>query len=165
MAWQAAKAATMVLPAPTSPCSKRCIGCGCARSCSISSSTRCCAPVRPKGKLASNLRASSPLGAICGAFFFAPYRACHAQAELLRQQLIKLEALPRRMRALGQLDIRNIWRGGVQQFNAGGKRRQAQRFEDFGGGGYRASRWQPAPDGSAWRSDAAPSPRWWGTPG
>ncbi len=53
IAWQAASAATMVLPAPTSPCSRRCIGCGCARSAPISAIARACAPVRPKGRLSS----------------------------------------------------------------------------------------------------------------
>ena len=43
-----------VLPAPTSPCSRRCIGCGPARSASISAIARCWAPVSGKGSAAWN---------------------------------------------------------------------------------------------------------------
>ena len=39
MAWAAAMAATTVLPLPTSPCNRRCIGYGCARSAAISRTT------------------------------------------------------------------------------------------------------------------------------
>ena len=44
--------ATSVLPAPTSPCSRRCIGCGPARSASISAIARRCAPVSSNGRAA-----------------------------------------------------------------------------------------------------------------
>ncbi|CUI32654.1 Uncharacterised protein [Achromobacter xylosoxidans] len=49
MAWAAAMAATTVLPLPTSPCSRRCIGYGRARSAEISATTRCWAPVSLNG--------------------------------------------------------------------------------------------------------------------
>ena len=44
-----ASSATTVLPEPTSPCSRRSMGCACARSPSISPIERLCAPVRPNG--------------------------------------------------------------------------------------------------------------------
>ena len=44
--------ATIVLPDPTSPCRRRFIGTGRARSDRISVQTRCCAAVRAKGKSA-----------------------------------------------------------------------------------------------------------------
>ena len=49
-----AATATTVFPLPTSPCSRRCIGCGPARSVLISSITLRCAPVRPNGNAAIN---------------------------------------------------------------------------------------------------------------
>ena len=50
MAMAAANAATTVLPDPTSPCNKRCMGMGRWMSLAISSPTRLCALVSPKGK-------------------------------------------------------------------------------------------------------------------
>ena len=50
MAMAAANAATTVLPDPTSPCNKRCMGMGRCMSLAISSPTRLCALVSPKGK-------------------------------------------------------------------------------------------------------------------
>ena len=52
--------ATTVLPEPTSPWSSRCIGCGAARSASISAITRRWAAVSGKLKAAWNRRTSSP---------------------------------------------------------------------------------------------------------
>ena len=54
IATAAARAATTVLPLPTSPCSRRCIGTVRAMSTSISVTTRCCAAVSLKGKEASS---------------------------------------------------------------------------------------------------------------
>ncbi|MNN37120.1 hypothetical protein D3C81_1510520 [compost metagenome] len=48
-----ASAATTVLPEPTSPCTRRSMGCARARSLRISSNTRCCAPVRRNGRESS----------------------------------------------------------------------------------------------------------------
>ena len=52
--------ATTVLPEPTSPCSSRCIGCGAARSASISPITRCWAFVSGNGRASWKRRTSSP---------------------------------------------------------------------------------------------------------
>ena len=52
--------ATTVLPDPTSPCSRRCIGCGEARSPPISAITRCWAPVNGYGNASWKRRTSSP---------------------------------------------------------------------------------------------------------
>ena len=52
--------ATTVLPDPTSPCSNRCIGCGPARSPSISAITRRWAPVSGYGSASWKRRTSSP---------------------------------------------------------------------------------------------------------
>ena len=49
----AASAATTVLPAPTSPCNKRCMGTGRLMSSAISRLTRSCAPVNANGRLRS----------------------------------------------------------------------------------------------------------------
>ena len=63
----AASAATTVLPEPTSPCSKRCMGTGRARSRAISSPTRRCAAVRLKGSTPSNCSCSGvPPACVCG---------------------------------------------------------------------------------------------------
>ena len=51
----AASAATTVLPEPTSPCSRRCIGTSRCRSVAISSPTRRCASVSENGSAASSL--------------------------------------------------------------------------------------------------------------
>ena len=56
-----ARKATIVLPDPTSPCNKRCIGCGCARSDSISLHTATCPAVNSKGKVLSNASSKPPL--------------------------------------------------------------------------------------------------------
>ena len=56
----AASAATTVLPAPTSPCSKRCMGTLRAMSDAISAHTRCWALVRVKGSAASKRACSVP---------------------------------------------------------------------------------------------------------
>ena len=50
MAMAAANAATTVLPEPTSPCNKRCMGMGRWISLAISSPTRLCALVKAKGR-------------------------------------------------------------------------------------------------------------------
>ena len=50
----AASAATTVLPAPTSPCSKRCMGTFLTKSASISRPTRCWAAVNLKGRLCNS---------------------------------------------------------------------------------------------------------------
>ncbi|CSC00057.1 Uncharacterised protein [Vibrio cholerae] len=42
------------MPEPTSPCTKRIIGCGLAKSASISATTRCCALVGEKGSCAKS---------------------------------------------------------------------------------------------------------------
>ncbi|GBC80188.1 hypothetical protein HRbin09_01422 [bacterium HR09] len=47
-----AKAATTVLPEPTSPCSSRAMGVGFCRSATISATARFCAAVRGKGSMA-----------------------------------------------------------------------------------------------------------------
>ena len=52
--------ATTVLPAPTSPCMSLCMGCGLARSQTISSITRCWAPVSGNGRRARKRSTSSP---------------------------------------------------------------------------------------------------------
>ena len=49
-----ARSATTVLPAPTSPCTSRFIGCRPARSAAISSPTACCPAVSANGSRASN---------------------------------------------------------------------------------------------------------------
>ena len=61
----AASAATTVFPAPTSPCSKRCIGVWRAMSKAISSLTRACAPVRANGRAACRRWRSAP-GVVSG---------------------------------------------------------------------------------------------------
>ena len=58
MARHAARAETTVLPEPTSPCSRRCMGTARARSAAISSPTRRWAEVRLKGSTASNCSCS-----------------------------------------------------------------------------------------------------------
>ncbi|MDT4880374.1 hypothetical protein FQZ97_1161220 [compost metagenome] len=60
MAIAAASAATTVLPEPTSPCSRRCMGTWRARSRAISSPTRRCAPVKANGNTASNCSCRPP---------------------------------------------------------------------------------------------------------
>ena len=55
MVMAAASAATTVLPEPTSPCSRRCIGTSRCRSVAISWPTRRCASVSENGKAASSL--------------------------------------------------------------------------------------------------------------
>ena len=52
MHWAAARAATTVLPEPTSPCSKRCMGCGRSKSWEISATTLCWAWVKANGNAA-----------------------------------------------------------------------------------------------------------------
>ena len=76
MQMAAANAATTVLPAPTSPCSKRCMGMRRAMSLAISSPTRCCAFVRPKGSAASSLACKVPPATAwsCGALRLARSR-------------------------------------------------------------------------------------------
>ena len=61
MAMAAASAATTVLPEPTSPCNRRCMGTGRDRSRAISSPTRRCAAVRPKGSAPSSCSCKPPL--------------------------------------------------------------------------------------------------------
>ena len=51
---------TTVLPLPTSPCSRRCMGEGLAMSPWISPITRFCASVSPKGRMDRNRLESSP---------------------------------------------------------------------------------------------------------
>ena len=63
MAMQAASAATTVLPLPTSPCSRRCMGCTRPRSRAISSPTRRCAPVSWNGSTASSCSCTPPRSA------------------------------------------------------------------------------------------------------
>ncbi len=80
----AASAATSVLPEPTSPCSKRCIGCARARSPAISPSARRWAPVGVKGSTPSSCACSEPapagarrVGARCAA---RSRRACSCES-------------------------------------------------------------------------------------
>ena len=56
-----ARSATIVLPEPTSPCSKRCIGWSWAKSASISAHTAFCPPVNWKGNEASKESRIPPL--------------------------------------------------------------------------------------------------------
>ena len=58
----AASAATTVLPDPTSPCTRRSMGTGRARSAAISSITRCWAPVSWKPRLSRNARCNTGSG-------------------------------------------------------------------------------------------------------
>ena len=81
MAMAAASAATTVLPEPTSPCSRRCIGTARARSRAISSPTRRCAAVSWNGSAASNCSCRPPRRAPRGpARAAARARACFAAA-------------------------------------------------------------------------------------
>ena len=61
IARSAARAATSVLPEPTSPCTRRIIGTSSAISRSISATTRACAPVGLNGKAARSLFFSASL--------------------------------------------------------------------------------------------------------
>ena len=58
----AASAATTVLPEPTSPCSRRCMGIFFCRSASISRPTRCCASVNLNGRRSSSCSCSVHCG-------------------------------------------------------------------------------------------------------
>ncbi len=58
--WSMARSATTVLPEPTSPCSRRCIGCSAARSAAISAPTSRCPAVSVNGSRASNASSSPP---------------------------------------------------------------------------------------------------------
>ena len=60
IAWRAASSATTVLPLPTSPSSRRCIGCDARRSLTISSSARSWSAVSVKGSFARTAAASDP---------------------------------------------------------------------------------------------------------
>ena len=62
----AASAATTVLPEPTSPCSRRCIGTSRPRSASISAATRCCAAVSANGSASSRASCRRPRAAPSG---------------------------------------------------------------------------------------------------
>ena len=58
--WAMARSATTVLPAPTSPCSSRCMGCSRASSAASSSPTSRCPSVSAKGRAASTASSSPP---------------------------------------------------------------------------------------------------------
>ena len=66
-AWQMASAATAVLPEPTSPCSRRRMGRGRARSRPISRAARRCSPVSSNGSASSSGPERSPVGRRGGA--------------------------------------------------------------------------------------------------
>ncbi len=98
----AASAAITVLPLPTSPCTRRCIGRAPARSRSTSIQTRSCAAVSLNGSASRSFVVSSPEPRSgCGAPLLARV-ARRAQRDLLRQQFVELQALPGRIGALGQ---------------------------------------------------------------
>ena len=82
--------ATTVLPDPTSPWSRRCIGRGDDRSSSISPMTRCCAPVSSYGRAAWKRRTSSPPTSWTKPTEFASMRPLAAdEDELHAQQLVE----------------------------------------------------------------------------
>ncbi len=101
MRCSAASAATTVLPAPTSPCSSRCMGWGAGHvGGDFFGTTRCCAAVRAKGSAASNWLTMAACRAVGGkARRGQAERSCLRLVlrELLRQQLLGLEALPGRV--------------------------------------------------------------------
>ena len=106
-AWQPASiaarqamAATMVLPLPTSPCSRRCIGCGCARSRRICAMARPCARVSRNGSLPRKRLSSGPFDGQRQRLARAPRPVRHAHRELLREQFVELDAPPGRTAAL-----------------------------------------------------------------
>ena len=89
----AASSAITVLPLPTSPSSRRCIGCGRARSARTSRQTLAWARVSRNGKLAAAALARSPAAAIAIAALARPALAPQREAEL--EQIELLEHQPR----------------------------------------------------------------------
>ena len=126
MAWAAAMAATTVLPLPTSPCNRRCIGYGCARSAAISRTTRCCAPVNERQGFVQP--GHHPVRRVAGrqrrGFLDAPRAAGGGQRQLLRQQLVELDAPPCRVNPFQQRLLRLALRRRVQRADGGLEQRQ-----------------------------------------
>ena len=95
-AFSSARNATIVLPAPTSPCSSRSMRCGAAMSASISPIACSCASVSAKGRAAIALAFSLPSPFRLRPFFPPHLRADQQQRELVGQQLVIGQALARR---------------------------------------------------------------------
>ena len=89
----AASSATTVLPLPTSPCSRRCIGCGRARSARSSSQTRCCARVSRNGRPADGRARPAAVSRDRDRRIARPALAPQREAEL--EQVELLEHQPR----------------------------------------------------------------------
>ena len=103
-----ASRATIVLPEPTSPCTRRFMGCGDCMSSAISRSTRFWAPVRRKGRMrftasrvaVGDLERRSPLRARLAALLRS------GQAELEEEEL--LEDQPQVRGAAGGVEERHV---------------------------------------------------------
>ena len=99
---------------------------GAARSATISSTTRRCAPVSANGSTASSFSCSAAAtrGDLRRALQRAFARARQLR-QLLREQLLELQALPRRMAAVFQRVQRDVGRRMVQVLDRLAQRRQA----------------------------------------
>ena len=94
----AASAATTVLPEPTSPCSRRCIGMRAARGRRDLGGDALLRRVSANGSAASSARAGAPRAAPSGGARWRSRSRLRLQLrQLLRQQLVELEALPGRV--------------------------------------------------------------------
>ena len=113
IATSAASSATIVLPAPTSPCSSRFIGCGRCRSSTISFSACCCPSVSLNG---STRRADSRMRSstwIARGFDSRPPRAGAASdAHLEQERFFEDQPLLRRRRERVQLLDRRVGAAG-----------------------------------------------------
>ena len=96
-------AATTVLPLPTSPCSRRCIGCGSRRSRRTSFMARVCALVRRKGKSFEKELEQRPVHLQHGSLPGAAAAVGEAHRKLLREELVELHAAPRRRKVAARL--------------------------------------------------------------
>ena len=132
----AASAATTVLPLPTSPCSRRRIGCASPRSRSISAQARTLRarqPERQAREQARGQRAGLPERR-CGLALALAVMQAHRQ--LLRQQFVQLHAPPRRMGAPGERARVVAGPRPVQSLDRIAKRGHAQLLQRFRGQGF-----------------------------
>ena len=120
----AASAATTVLPLPTSPCTRRSIGDGCARSLRICANTRCCAPVSENGKADCSCVDQLALARKYWRAMPLQGDALAAQAEVVGQQFLQGQAPLRRMGAGRERGKIRIARGPVHAEQRLAQRRQ-----------------------------------------
>ena len=134
--------ATAVLPEPTSPCSRRCIGSVASRSAPISSSARRCAPVSANGRPRDVARHQVARAAAAPRPGRRRRRGAVAQQrDLQQQQLLVGQPVARRRGALGRArPVAGVDGVAAQRQPVAHPQRRRQRVADAGDAGQRRAR-------------------------